>query len=122
MYKFEEKRNGKANKYSLSIEPKTHLCVLQQYVNGEEYPRYIRMTSQQIDGIKSMWYKGNFASRTIPCNRFSYNKETDLYIFACPEEGQRITLHHDLIKEVFQYLDKHQSHIARFDAQFRSRR
>ena len=122
MFIFKTIKNGNVNQYQLSIEKRTHLLVLEQIVEGEEYPRYIRMTGQQIERIKKIFFSGGFRSSTIPYNKFSLDSVSDCYIFACPEDNQVIKVPQDGMKNIYTYYEKHQEHIAHYDAKFRSRR
>ena len=122
MFTFRVFKNGKENQYQLYIEKITHLLVLEQIVDGEEFPRYIRMTGQQVDRIKKIFFSGGFCSSTIPHNKFSLDMESFSYIFSCPEDRQVIIVPQEGMKNIYTYYEKHQDHIARCDSKFRSRR
>lgn len=120
MFTFTSISNGTTTKYQVSIERPTRLVLLEQFVEGEQYPRYIRLTKQQIDRVQMMWYKGNFASNTIPQNHFMLD-ENNFYLI-CSEDGQRLVIPIPLMAKIYEYRDKHLGHIARFDLEFKSRR
>ena len=120
MFIFKTIKNGNVNQYQLSIEKKTHLLVLEQIVDGEEFPRYIRMTGQQIERIKKIFFSGEFCSYTIPHNKFSLDNTSGYYIFSCPEDKQVIRVPQEGMKNIYTYYEKHREHIAHYDAQFRS--
>lgn len=106
--------------YRMSIEKPTRLLVLEQVVEGEEFPRYIRMTGQQAEKFRSILFRGNFTSVTIPRNRYVLNK--DVIEITCAEEKQVIHFPMEGYKEFDNYYGKHKNHIERFDAKFNHRR
>ena len=101
------------------IYNKHHL--LEQIVDGEEFPRYIRMTGQQIERIKKIFFSGEFCSYTIPNNKFRLDSTSGYYIFSCPEDKQVIRVPQEGMKNIYTYYEKHREHIAHYDVQFRSR-
>ena len=121
MYKFKALKKNEVIEYSISIEKLTHLMVVEQKFEDEEYPRYIRLTGQQVKRLKKMLFTGSFSSNTIPVNSFELNKN-DTFVLCCREENQVICIPHSEMNKVFDYYSKHVDHIARYDAQFRSRR
>jgi len=120
MFTFNVFSNGQSYKFNLSIEHPTHLLVLEQVVKGEDYPRYIRMTTQQADKFRNIIFGGNFSSTTIPRNDYSHHN--CIITIKCHEEGQVIEFPLEAFAEFDRYYKKHKAHIERYDARFRSRR
>ena len=121
MFKFNAVQNKKVVEYTISIEQKTRLMVVEQKFPNEEYPRYIRLTGQQVEKLKRIVFVGRFASNTIPVNRFSI-EDGNTFVLVCRENNQVIRIPHAEMSKVFGYYDKHVQHIARLDCMFRSRR
>lgn len=120
MFTFKSVRNGKVSENYLSIEKKTNLLLVEQKAEGEQWPRYIRLTGQQVRGLKAMFFKGNFASSTRPINVFTL--EGDRYTLCCRSENQVIRLTQEEMTNIFNYYERHKEHIAIFDRDFRSKR
>lgn len=121
MFKFNAVQNKKVVEYTISIEQKTRLMVVEQKFPNEEYPRYIRLTGQQVERLKRIVFVGRFASNTIPINLFSI-EDGNTFVLVCRENNQVIRIPHSEMSKVFGYYDKHAQHIARLDCMFRSRR
>ena len=118
MFKFLSKRNSVVSECSCSIERKTNLLVVEQKNDHEEWPRYIRLTGQQVDRIKQMFFKGGFSSATRPINSFSL--EGNIITMCCRSENQVIRMTIEEMGNVFRYYEIHRERIARFDKDFRS--
>ena len=117
MYKF---LSGKANSIqecSCSIEPRTRLLVVEQKRDNELYPRYIRLTGQQVKRLMAIWLKGNFYSATKPSNYFTLEGET--ITMCCRENNQVIRLTIEEMGNVYQYYERHQERIAKYDIIFK---
>ena len=121
MFKFKAIKNDEVIEYTISIERNTHLMVVEQKFPNEEYARYIRLTGQQIEKLKNILFVGSFSSTTIPVNTFSL-EDGNVFVMVCREDNQVIRMAHADMRKVFEYYNKHSTHIARFDAKFRSRR
>ena len=121
MYKFKAIKSEKVIEYTISIERNTHLMVVEQKLPNEEYARYIRLTGQQIEKLKDILFIGSFSSTTIPVNTFSI-EGGNVFVMTCREDNQVIRMAHAEMRKVFDYYDKHSTHIVRSDAKFRSRR
>ena len=120
MFSFNSVRNGKVIENTCSIEQKTRLLLVEQKSPNEEWPSYIRMTLQQIEALKRIMFTGRFGSNTIPVNTFYYENGT--FTLVCRQENQVIKLNAEEMGNVFHYAEIHRQRIAKFDAQFRSRR
>ena len=102
---------------SCSIEPRTNLLVIEQRKSTELYPRYIRLTAQQVKRIKLLFFKGNFFSSTKPSNCFTL--EDDVVTMCCRSENQVIRLRLSEMHNIYSYLEKNMKRIAKYDIQFR---
>jgi hypothetical protein len=119
MFTFTTSQKG-VEKFALSIEQRTHLVMFEAYYKGEEYPRYIRLTAQQIDKMHKMLFGGRFASGTIPTNYFIM--EDGVCTIKCHEDHQVIQLPTNELVNLYRYLEKHRGHVAMFDIDFKKRR
>lgn len=100
-----------------SIEENTRLLLIEQQRVGEKYPRYIRLTGQQINRTKQLFFKGNFRSDTKPSNSFSLDNGT--IVMCCAENKQVIRLSLEDMGRVYQYYERHKDRIAKHDCLFR---
>lgn len=117
MYTFVSGKGKNMQICTLSIEKKAHLLVLEQKNDNEEWPRYIRMTGQQVNRIKQMFFKGAFYSTTKPSNYFTL--EDGIYTLCCRADNQVIKLGVEDIRELYQYFERHKERIAKYDIEFR---
>lgn len=117
MYKFFSGKRNNIQQCSCSIEPKTRLLVVEQKRDNEEYPRYIRLTGQQVNRIKELFFKGSFYSATKPSNYFTL--EDGIITMCCRADNQVIKLSVDDMGQVYQYFDRHKDRIERFDVRFK---
>ena len=119
MYKFYSGKRNNVQECCCSIEPKTRLLVVEQKMEGEEWSRYIRLTGQQGQRIKELFFKGSFYSATRPSNYFTL--EDGVITMCCRAENQVIKLSVGDMSQVYQYYERHKDRIARFDVEFRKR-
>lgn len=117
MYKFYSGKRNNIQECDCYIEPKTHLLVVEQKRDDEKYPRFIRLTEQQVKRIKEMFFKGNFYSSSKPSNYFTL--ENGVVTMCCRAENQVIRLSLEEMSHVYQYFERHKNRIARFDSMFR---
>lgn len=117
MYKFITGRRLNNLECDCYIEPKTKLLVIEQKHVGEDFPRYIRLTGQQVLRIKQLFFKGSFYSATRPSNYFTL--ENDVVTMCCRSENQVIKLGLEDMSHVYQYYERHKERIAKFDIRFR---
>ena len=117
MYKFHSGKRKNIQECGCYIEQKTHLLVVEQKRDNEEFPRYIRLTGQQVKRIKELFFKGSFYSSTKPSNYFTL--EDDVITMCCRSENQVIKLTLEEMGNVYQYFERHKDRIARYDIQFR---
>lgn len=121
MFTFKSVKNGKVFNFEVSIEKRTRLLVIEKKEDGEQYGKYVRLTCQQIDKIKSMaLFGGQFSSATIPVNVFKFHG--GVLTIVCREDNQVVAMDMEDVSHLFNYYEKHRDHIARFDKQFRSYR
>lgn len=117
MYKFFSGKKNNVQECSCHIEPRTNLLVVEQKKSDEEWPRYIRLTGQQVKRIKEMFFKGSFYSATKPSNYFTL--ENGVITMCCRADNQVIKLSVDDMSQVYQYYERHKERIERFDVKFR---
>lgn len=117
MFKFHSGNLNDIQDCSCSIEPKTRLLLIEQKREHEDHPRYIRLTGQQVNRIKELFFKGSFYSTTKPSNFFSL--EGNIITMYCMEENQVIKLSVKDMGNVYRYFEIHNDRIARFDSNFR---
>lgn len=117
MYKFFSGKSKNMQTCTLSIEKKTKLLVLEQIRDNEEWPRYIRLTGQQVKRIQQMFFKGSFYSATKPSNYFTL--ENGVYTMCCRSENQVIKLTAEEMANVYQYYERHKERIAKYDFEFK---
>ena len=117
MYNFKSGKHNNFQQCGCYIEPITNLLVVEQKRDNEEYPRYIRLTGQQVKRIKELFFKGSFYSSTRPSNFFSL--ENDVVTICCRAENQVIKLSLEEMSHVYQYYERHKDRIAKYDIRFR---
>lgn len=119
MFTFKSGKRNNIQDCKCYIEQKTHLLVVEQKRDNEEYGRYIRLTGQQVQRLKTIIFKGDFYSSTRPANYFSL--EGSMITMCCRSENQVIRMSVEDMANVYQYYERHKERIAKFDCMFRKR-
>lgn len=117
MFKFYSGSRDNVQECRCYIEQRTKLLVVEQKNSHEYYGRYIRLTCQQIQRLKQLFFKGNFYSSTKPANYFSL--EGDMVTLCCRSDNQVIRLSLDDMGYVYHYYERHKDRIAKHDCIFR---
>ena len=117
MFTFYSGKRNNVQECKCYIEPRTRLLVVEQKRDNEEYGRYIRLTCQQVQRIKQLFFKGNFYSSTKPANFFTL--EDNVITMCCRAENQVIKLSVEDMGQVYQYYERHKERIAKYDCMFR---
>ena len=117
MFTFFSGKSKNMQTCTLSIEKRTHLLVVEQKHDSEDWPRYIRLTGQQVKRIQQMFFKGSFYSATKPANYFTL--ENGIYTMCCRAENQVIKLSVEDMANVYQYYERHKERIAKYDFEFK---
>lgn len=113
MFTFKSIRNGKVSENYCSIEQRTHLLMLEQKSENEEWARYIRLTGKEVERMQSMFLKGNFSTSTRPYKQFKL--ENGFYIISCRQDNQVIRLSVEEMGNVFRYYEINKQWICRYD-------